>query len=88
MIFAPQWRAATAPLTERQYAVAKRAALDNGHGDATTKPLRRGGSYGRIEPTIFSREMLSVIMPCLTAAAYHVRYQRVASATSGPASAP
>src|SRR5262249_26856731 len=49
---------------------------------------RRGGSYGRIEPMIFSRETLSAIMPCLTAAPCHVRYQRVASATSGPASAP
>lgn len=51
-------------------------------------PCRRDGSYCRIEPMIFSRETLSVIMRCLTAAAYHVRYQRVASATSGSASAP
>ena len=52
------------------------------------QPSRRDGSYGRIEPMIFSTETLSLIMRCLTAAAYHVRYQRVASATSGAASAP
>src|SRR5262249_35908604 len=46
------------------------------------------GNYGCIEPMIFSSETRSVIMPCLTAAAYHVRYQRAASSTSGPASAP
>ena len=52
------------------------------------QPPLRPGSYGRIEPMIFSTETLLVTKRCLTASAYHVRYQRVvASATSGPASA-
>jgi hypothetical protein len=88
MIFAPQGARLRRPSRSGNMRLLRGRPLTTVYGDATTKPLRRGGSYGRIEPTIFSREMLSVIMPCLTAAAYHVRYQRVASATSGPASAP
>src|SRR5262249_35473904 len=58
-------------------------------GLRTASELRLfGDGYGCIEPMIFSSETLSVIMPCLTAAAYQVRYQRVASATSGAVSAP
>jgi hypothetical protein len=43
--------------------------------------------YCRIEPMMRSSETLSATRPSRTAAAYQVRYQRVASLTSGVASA-